>query len=143
MQSGEHDWPEEFRDEDKWLLLTKRQWLIMVVGAAISSIVLMPFLLLRLTFLMPLLIILICLVMMCASLVAFVPMPARFYLFGAGEKLEKILFRWLKKQRRSAKRIYMQNYENDSAGWGSYAEKIREARKRDHGSGRGTNGTAQ
>lgn len=129
MQAGEHDWPEEFRDEDRWLLLTKRQWLILAVGLLIGGFIISPFLLLRLTFLMPVLLVIVCLIEMCAVLVAFVPMPTRFYLFGAGERLEKILFRLIKKQRKSAKRIYVANLDNDSESWGKAAEKVREVRK--------------
>lgn len=130
MQTGEHDWPEEFRDEDKWLFLTKRQWLIMIVGLLIGGAVALPFILLKLTFLMPLVLVVACLIELCAALMAFVPMPTKFYLFGAGERMEKILFRWLKKQRRSEKVIYVSNLDNDSEEWGKCAEKVREVRRR-------------
>ncbi len=133
MQAGEHNWPEEFRDEDKWLFFTKRQWLIIIVGILLGGLIALPFILLGLTFLIPVLLVVVCLIELCAVLIALKPVPTRFYLFGAGEWMENILFRWLKKQRKSSKKIYISNLDNGSLDWGRHAKKVREIRRKSGG----------
>ncbi len=130
MQTGEHDWPEEFRDEDKWLFLTKRQWVIMLCGAVFGGTVVWLFFMLHLTALLGVAFVILGLSLIAAVMVAFFPMPDRFYLFGGGEKLEKIFFRLLRKSRKSSKIIWTANYENDSESWGKEAAKVKEARAR-------------
>ena len=130
MQAGEHDWPEEFRDEDKWVFLTKRQWLIIIVGFLLGGLIALPFILLGLTFLIPVLLVAVWLIELCAVIIALKPIPSRFYLFGAGEWMEKILFRWLKKQGKSSKKIYVSNLDNGSADWDRHAKMVREIRRK-------------
>ena len=130
MQTGEHDWPEEFRDEDKWLFLTKRQWVIMLIGAFWGGLVVWLFFMLHLTAIIGVAFVLAGLLLIAAVMVAFFPMPDRFYLFGGGEKMEKIIFRLIKKCRKSSKVIWTANYENDSETWGSGAARVRETRAR-------------
>ena len=130
MQGGRHDWPEEFRDEDIWLFLTKRQWLIMLIGLLFGGAVVGIFILLHLTVLISFAFIIAGLILIAAAVVAFITMPDRYYLFGGGEKLEKILFRLFKKSLKNSKVIWTANYENGCEDWGKGAERVKEAKKR-------------
>lgn len=130
MQAGEHDWPEEFRDEDKWVFLTKRQWLIMIVGVLAGGAVVWLFFMLHLNAIIGLAFVVAGLCLIAAAAVAFFPMPDRFYLFGGGERLEKILFRLMKKKGKGSKIIWTANYDNDCGTWGEGAARVRESKAR-------------
>ena len=127
MQGGRHDWPEEFRDEDIWLFLTKRQWVIMLTGVALGGLVVGIFIKLHLTAIIGLAFIIAGLILIAAAVVAFITMPDRYYLFGGGERLEIILFRLFKKCRKRSKVIWTANYENGCEDWGKGAERVKEA----------------
>ena len=130
MQGGSHDWPEEFRDEDIWLFLTKRQWVILLIGVALGGLVVGIFIKLHLTAIIGLAFVIAGLILIAAAVVAFITMPERYYLFGGGERLEKILFRLFKKCLKRSKVIWTANYENGCEDWGKGAERVKEAKKR-------------
>lgn len=130
MQAGEHDWPEEFRDEDKWVFLTKRQWIIIGIGVLIGAGIVGLFYLLGLGAIVQIAFILAALVFIAAVLTAFIPMPERFYLFGGGVRLEILLFRLIKHKWKGSRVIWTANLDNGCEEWGEGAKRVKEARKR-------------
>jgi len=117
MRPGIHDWTKEFRDEDKWLFLTKRQWLILGLGALVDFLIVSFIVMIGLKFLLPVIFIVCGLIFIAFVVVAFIEVPDNWYLFGSGLQIEKILLRLLLKQRKSEKKIYTKHYDNDYKGW--------------------------
>ena len=95
---GKYEVPDEFQDEDKWFLLTKRQWLIIAPPAALTVFASMLVLGFGLTFLFPIVLIFGVLLVLAAFVVAFKNVPDTWYLYGGGMRIERVLFRMLRKK---------------------------------------------
>lgn len=117
MGVGEYEWPEEFKDEDKWVYLTKRQWLIVGIGVFIDFLWIGLFILLKLTFLLPVVFIPAVVILAAAFVIAVFPVPDNWYLYGSGLNIEVVLFRLLKKKRKKEKVIYTKHYDNNFREW--------------------------
>lgn len=117
MSQGVHEVPEEFQDEDKWFFLTKRQWGILLPVLVFDFGVISFVIKVGLSFFLPLVIILLALISIAAAVVAFFEVPQNWYLYGSGMKIERVLFRLLKKKRRKNRKIYTKHYENGYREW--------------------------
>lgn len=114
---GKHEVPDEFQDEDKWFLLTKRQWVVLA-PSVVTTIFLIGTLIkahLAATILFPI-VLTGCILFILASLVvAFFDVPDNWYLYGGGMKIERVLFRVLRKKiDRRSKVVYTKHYDNGS-----------------------------
>lgn len=112
MRSGEHEWPEEFKDEDKWLFLTKRQWVIMGIGLLIGGGLVALTVSLGLSFFLPITLTIAFVILILAAVVAGATIPDRFYLFGSGLRIEQVALRLFLKKRKKNKVIYTKNFDN-------------------------------
>lgn len=115
MEYGEHEVPRPLQDEDRWLKLTKRQWII-----ALPAIVLI-FFIVKISIKWNLLaigIVLSVIILMLAIVLAFFELPAEKYLFGTGVKMERLAMRLAKKKfSKKSKKIYTKNYDNGYKEW--------------------------
>jgi len=111
---GDHKVPEPFKDEDKWLFLTKRQLVILVPAVIICGGLLIQ------TFrwnILPIGIILSVWLLIVAGAIMIVKIPEDRYLFGSGLYLEVMAFRVLKKKLPKNKVLYTKNYDNGYKDW--------------------------
>lgn len=116
MGYGVHEVPEEFRDEDKWLYLTKRQWAIILPAVALAVAVVFFVISTGLAMLLPLVIIVMMLLLFAAAAVALFELPEKWYLIGNRVKIEKVAFRYLKKKWKS-KKVYTKHHDNGYREW--------------------------
>lgn len=113
MRREAYEVPDEFRDEDKWFGLTKRQWAILGPVALIVVILVIATISAGLTLFLPIVFILCGVLILAGIIVAFFEMPYHWYLFGSGFKIERILFRILRKKlSKKSKTIYTKHYDN-------------------------------
>ena len=117
MSYGVHGVPDPFEDEDKWFFLTKRQWLILLPPVTLLVLSIVGMLAIGLAILLPFVIIVLVMVCIGAAIIAFFDMPQNWYIFGGGQRIEKILFRLLKKTRKSSKKIYTKHFDNGTQKW--------------------------
>lgn len=98
-----------FNDEDKYLKLTKRQWVIILLGVFIAIPII------RITYATNIVAVGIFLSIMIGlsfTAVALIPLPIDKYLWGGGNRMEVILLRVF--IRKFIKReVYVKNYETE------------------------------
>ena len=114
MSYGEHRVPDPLQDEDKWLHLTKRQMLIIIVPLLLAAGII------KLTIalgILPLGIFLAVALFILTGTVLIIEVPPEKYLFGSGNKLEIIAFRLLVKKLPMNKKIYTKNLDNGFERW--------------------------
>lgn len=117
MSQGIYEKPEEFQDEDKWIYLTKRQWAIILPVVVFDFSVISFIVAFDLTFFLPLVIILLALLLIADIVVAFFDVPQNWYLFGGGMKIERVLFRLIRKKLPKNRKIYTKHYDNGYREW--------------------------
>ena len=114
MGYGDHKVPTPLKDEDKWYKFTKRQWAIVLPAVVLAIIIL------RVTKglnILPVGVALVIVMGILAWCLAFWELPPEKYLFGSGEKMEKLAFRLWKKKLPKNRKIYTKNYENGYKEW--------------------------
>lgn len=110
---GKYKIPTPFKDEDKWLkYFTKKQLMYIGFGLMIC----LP--LLKLTWTAPSLlkipVMVFCIIVMgTALIIGMATMPDDKYLWGGGTKLDKLLFRIIRKRLKSNKVLYVKNYKEE------------------------------
>lgn len=114
MSYGEHRVPDPLQDEDKWLHLTKRQMLVIIFPLLLAVGIIkitssMGILAIGIFFAVVLLVL--------TGVFLWVDVPPEKYLFGSGNKLEKIAFRLLIKKLPMNKKIYTKNLDNGFERW--------------------------
>lgn len=114
MGYGDHRVPDPFQDEDKWIKLTKRQWVILLLPMLLAYGIIK--LSIRLGVL-PIGIALAILLVVLTVAVLVIEIPPEKYLFGSGNKLEKIAFRLFVKKLPKNKKIYTKNLDNGYERW--------------------------
>jgi len=111
---GDHKVTDPFKDEDKWLWLTKRQLFMLV------PVVLLCWGIIKQTFqwgILPVGIIISVLLLIMVGVIMLVKVPPEKYLFGSGVHLEVILMRRIKKILPWNKKIYTKHCKNDYKEW--------------------------
>lgn len=117
MRHGVYEVMEEFKDEDKYIGLTIRQWFILL-PVAVFIIFTIWFVVSRgLELLLPLVIIFMALIAIAAIIVAVFELPQNWYLFGNYVTIEKLLIRILAKKLRRNQVIYTKHYNNEYEEW--------------------------
>ena len=114
MSYGEHRVPDPLQDEDKWLYLTKRQLLIVLLPLALAVVII------KVTAsigLLPIGIFLVVALLVITGAFLLIDVPPEKYLLGSGNKLEKIAFRLLIKKLPMNKKIYTKNLDNGYERW--------------------------
>lgn len=114
MSYGDHRVPDPLQDEDKWLYLTKRQWLIIILPLLLSLLILK---ITHVIGLLPLGIFLTVVLLIVTGAFLLIDVPPEKYLLGSGNKLEKIAFRLLIKKLPQNKKIYTKNLDNGIERW--------------------------
>lgn len=114
MSYGEHRVPDPLQDEDKWLRLTKRQMLIIIVPLLLGLGII------KITSSMgvlPMGIFLTVVLVVLTGAFLLVDVPPEKYLFGSGNKLEIIALRLLLKKLPVNKKIYTKHLDNGIERW--------------------------
>ena len=114
MNYGDHRVPDPLQDEDKWLHLTKRQMLIIIVPLLLAVGIIKLSIAVKL---LPLGIFLSVVLLILTGTVLIIEVPTEKYLFGSGNKLEIIAFRLLIKKLPMNKKIYTKNLDNGFERW--------------------------
>lgn len=114
MGYGEHRVPDPLQDEDKWLGLTKRQLLIILLPLMLAVVLIKVSVSLGL---LPIGIFLVVVLLVMTGTFLLVEVPPEKYLLGSGNKLEKIAFRLLIKKLPINKKIYTKNLDNGYERW--------------------------
>lgn len=111
---GDHKVPEPFKDEDKYVGLTKRQiCFVLPVIVLCGGIVIQAFK----WKILPIGIILAVVIAIVTLFVMLADVPDDKYLFGSGLKMEVIIFRILKKKLPKNRVIYSKFYNNGYKEW--------------------------
>lgn len=114
MSYGEHRVPDPLQDEDKWLHLTKRQMLIIIVPLILSVGIIKVSSSIGI---LPLGIFISVVLLALTGVFLGFDVPPEKYLFGSGNKLEKIAFRLFIKKLPMNKKIYTKNLDNGFERW--------------------------
>ena len=114
MAYGDHKVPDPLQDEDKWLKLTKREllWVLVTVLLVVG--------IWKLTVrigILPFGIFLTVIILVLSGIFLWGKIPAEKYLFGSGNKFEKIVLRLLLKKLPQNKKIYTKNLDNGFERW--------------------------
>ena len=106
---GNYTIPKELKDEDKWFrFFTKTQLLHIGAAALIDLGIISFFRLIKVPYVS---IILSEIVMICAVIVAFVPVPTDRFMIGGGYSLRAIMVRLVRKKFRKNRVIYVKGYD--------------------------------
>lgn len=114
MSYGDHRVPDPLQDEDKWLHLTKRQMLIIIFPLLLAIGIV------KVTHaigILPLGIFMTVVLLILTGAFLWIEVPPEKYLFGSGNKIEKIAFRLLMKKLPMNKKIYTKNLDNGIERW--------------------------
>ncbi|MBO5165513.1 MAG: hypothetical protein J6B90_02790 [Lachnospiraceae bacterium] len=114
MSYGEHRVPDPLQDEDKWLHLTKRQMLIIIFPLLLAAGIIKVTIAIGI---LPFGIFLTVVLLILTGAFLLIDVPPEKYLFGSGNKLEKIAFRLLMKKLPMNKKIYTKNLDNGIERW--------------------------
>ena len=114
MSYGDHRVPDPLQDEDRWLHLTKRQMLVIIVPLLLSIGVIKVT---NTIGILPLGIFFTVVLMILTGVFLWIDVPSEKYLFGSGNKLEKIAFRLFIKKLPMNKKIYTKNLDNGFERW--------------------------
>lgn len=111
MASGQYEIPDEYQDEDKWWLFTKKQWGGIIIAAALDYGAYMLLHSVGLDFLAYMAVVAITLII---GILIFYRVPYSYYLYGSGTMLSGIIYRMILRKLKKNRKIYTGSYDPDT-----------------------------